>query len=936
MTRSVATEHPLLERDAELRALDAVIAAAMAGRGGALLVEGAAGIGKTRLLDLAAARAAEHGMRVLTARAGPLERDFAFGVVRMLLEPALSRSDPDRRARLLEGAARWAAPVLDGPTAGVSTDTAATLHGLHWLVAALAEERPLLLAADDLHWADAASLRALAYLLRRAAALPLLLALATRPAEPGAGSDLLQELAADPLTTTLHPGPLSLAATEQLVRTVLGEPEPAFTEVCHDVAAGNPLLLGALLRSLHAAGVAPVEATTAAVRDRAPAIVATFVLPRLRHLPPPAAAAARALALLGPGATLRHVAAVARLHPDHAATAVDQLTAVELLVADPPLRFAHPLLAQAVVEHMPAGERHAAHRAAARELAADAAPPEAVAAHVMLVEPLRDDWVVERLRAAADAALGKGAPQAAVSYLERALAEPPSPRLRAEVLFELGSAQTHLGPAQGLSRLEEALALTAEPDTRARVALRLARGLETAWELPRALAVLQRAVTEADAEPGVDPGLRLLLEAEFVGLARSRPETRAAALDRLRLLAPRARPDSTAGCILLAVSAMETLQRPGRSAEAVAQAERALAGLGRIEAGPFTTGVLYLAAPVLAAAGELDAAFRVADAAVADARERVAHIELGAALASRADMGFRRGALLDAEADARLAQDMICEFGVVYPRPLVLGFLLPVLVARGQLATAEQELCALEAGRNHVHLLLGAGRLRMAQDRPAEALEHLLAAGRRLATRDWTHPGLIPWETDAALAYHRLGRLEQARELADSALAAARRYAAPVATGVALRTAGLVDGSLDALREAVDVLAGTAARLEHAHALVEFGAALRRSGHRADAREPLRAGLDIAHRCAATVLSARATEELLAAGARPRRPHRTGVEALSPSERRVARLAADGLSNREIAQALFVTAKTVEVHLSACYRKLGIASRGELGCTMAP
>jgi DNA-binding NarL/FixJ family response regulator len=147
---------------------------------------------------------------------------------------------------------------------------------------------------------------------------------------------------------------------------------------------------------------------------------------------------------------------------------------------------------------------------------------------------------------------------------------------------------------------------------------------------------------------------------------------------------------------------------------------------------------------------------------------------------------------------------------------------------------------------------------------------------------------------------------------------------------VALRTLGVLAGDVDALTEASDVLAGTEARLEHAHALVELGAALRRKNHRTEAREPLRAGLDLAARLGATALCQQAVDELAAAGARPRTPQRTGVEALSPSEYRVARLAAEGQRNRDIAQALFVTTKTVEVHLSACYRKLGIASRTDL------
>ena len=895
------------------------------------MVEGPAGIGKTRLLDAARAAAAERGFRVLVARASPLEREFGFGIVRGLLEPVVHAAGPAERAALLDGAARLAGPVLD-PGEADPSPTFAALHGIYWLLAGMAERQPLLLAVDDGHWADGPSLRALHHLARRIEDLPVLLALTARPPEPGSeGAELLDALRAEPTTTLVRPGPLSAAASAVLVRQVFGRAvEDSFAAACHEASAGNPLLLGALTRSLHEAGVEPVASSVGAVQDRAPGIVAAFVLPRLRHLPQSAAAVARALAVLGPGAALRHVAALAGLDPAEAARAVDRLAATELVTTEPRLAFVHPLVAQAVAERTPVAERHRAHRVAAAELAADGAPAEAVAAHLLDVDPLRDGWVVQRLRDAARDALAKGAPQPAVGYLARALAEPPAPELRAEVLFELGAAETHLGPTAGLDRMAEALAATVEPTSRARMALRLARGLQTAWELPRGLVVLERAVAEIDAAPGIDEELRVLLEADYIGLARSRPEVRDDALRRLERLLPTANPDTVAGCVLFATSAVELVQTPGRTEEAVERARRALAGIRRLDSAHFVTGVLYLAAPVLAAAGDVSAAMDASDAAVTDARARGALVELGAALGSRAEMGRRLGALLDAESDIRLAMELAAEAGAAGPQRLLLGSLVHVLVERAELDTAQQEIEGPALGLEHAGLLAGVGRLRLAQGRPAEALDALLAVGARLAKRGWVHPGLLPWASDAAVACHLLGRPDEARERAAAALADARRYRTPLATGIALRAVGLVTDDLDALTEAADVLGETPARVEHARSLVELGAALRRRNRRVDARAPLRAGLDLASRAGATALVRQAMEELAAAGARPRTLRLTGLEALSASERRVARLAAEGRSNRDIAQALFVTTKTVEVHLSGCYRKLGIASRAEL------
>lgn len=251
------------------------------------------------------------------------------------------------------------------------------------------------------------------------------------------------------------------------------------------------------------------------------------------------------------------------------------------------------------------------------------------------------------------------------------------------------------------------------------------------------------------------------------------------------------------------------------------------------------------------------------------------------------------------------------------------------LVERGELAEAEDVLCRSGVPANLSVLLEARGHLRAAQGRAEEALADLRAAGGR-AERQLDHPGLVPWRPAAASVLRRLGRLGEARDVADEAVLLARRFAAPRALGLALNARGLVDDSVDTLREAVEVLAATPARLDHARATVSLGAALRRANSRTDARQILEHGMHEAHACGAAALVAHAREELTACGARPRRPATTGWDALTPSERRIVQLARDGLSNREIAQTLFVTTKTVETHLGAAYRKLGITRRTEL------
>jgi DNA-binding CsgD family transcriptional regulator len=220
----------------------------------------------------------------------------------------------------------------------------------------------------------------------------------------------------------------------------------------------------------------------------------------------------------------------------------------------------------------------------------------------------------------------------------------------------------------------------------------------------------------------------------------------------------------------------------------------------------------------------------------------------------------------------------------------------------------------------------------------AGGLEEMLDTGRRFEAVGSRNPAFMPWRSSAALALHQLGEPDEARRLASEELELARAWAAPRALGAALRAAGLVEGGergLKLLEEAVEVLRESPAKLEHAKACTELGAALRRANRRSEAREHLRQALELATICGATTLAARAESELLATGARPRRIALSGVDSLTPSERRVAELAAEGPTNREIAQTLFVTQRTVEAHLTSIYRKLAISSRTQLAAGLA-
>jgi DNA-binding CsgD family transcriptional regulator len=230
-------------------------------------------------------------------------------------------------------------------------------------------------------------------------------------------------------------------------------------------------------------------------------------------------------------------------------------------------------------------------------------------------------------------------------------------------------------------------------------------------------------------------------------------------------------------------------------------------------------------------------------------------------------------------------------------------------------------------------LQLSRGRLRLDQRRFDDAIRELISLGENMETLKISNAAFHDWRAELALALSGAGRRAEALPYALAAVDRARDWGAPPALGLALKVLGLVEGGSSGeklLREAVIVLENSQARLEYAKALVELGAAIRRGNKRSDSREYLRQGLELAHKLGATALEQRAQTELAATGARPRRLMLSGLDSLTPSERRVAEMAAESMTNKDIAQALFVTPKTVEVHLSSVYRKLEISSRAQL------
>ncbi len=406
--RSPELETPLLERESELAALTALVAGAALGEGGAAIVDGPAGIGKTRLLQAAVAAAEAADVRPLSARSSELERGFPFGVVRQLLEPAVLSAAPAERDQLLSGAARHAAPVLDVGTE-VDVDRYAAVHGLYWLVANLAAHEPLLLTVDDAQSADEPSLQFVTYLCRRLDALPVAVVLAVRAAE--GSREPLHALGAEPGVLRLRPEPLSAAGVATLLGAALDEPpDTVFAEACRANTVGNPFLLTELARDLARTDVRPRADEVAAAGRLVPERVGEAMRARLERLSPAAQALARALVVLGEE-TLPVVGAVAGLDADAAAGAAVELTAVDLVEKSERLRFRHPLVQAALEADLTLTERERAHARAARRLAEFGASERQIVAHLLASSGGdADPWAVERLRAAARSARAQELP----------------------------------------------------------------------------------------------------------------------------------------------------------------------------------------------------------------------------------------------------------------------------------------------------------------------------------------------------------------------------------------------------------------------------------------------------------------------------------------------------------------------------------------------
>lgn len=525
-----------------------------------------------------------------------------------------------------------------------------------------------------------------------------------------------------------------------------------------------------------------------------------------------------------------------------------------------------------------------------------------------------------------------GAPELAISLWRRALAEQAPAPGRSGLLLALGAALDRAGDPDADTVLAEAEVAADTPEERTAAQIARGRALAGRGRHADAVALLRRASDAAGDPPPIELEIELARHGRVVLAERER----AVATVQRVLAAPEPRPPAARR--LLAESALEAVSGPEPGRDAVVALARAALDGGRLLAEETADGLgWFWAAYALHLAERNAEALAVLDDAVADAQRRGSLAGFVQAIALRSGPRFHLGDLRGAAADCEIA--LAAGAGVHEAwLPAVRSTLVQLRTYLGDVdgarrIAAEQEVAHRATGPTML-FLYGRAVLHAAVGADDDALTDLRTAGRQMALGAGENPAMMPWRALAAVILARSGRPDEARPLADEELALAERFGAagPIAIARHARAMSEPDPAarVPLLREAVARHAEGERRCEHVEALVSLGSALHDTGAAKDARAPLREALDLAHRIGAGGLAEGARAALVAAGGRPRRPALRGRDALTPSELRVAELAVEGRSNREIAEALFVTLKTVEWHLTCCYRKLGVRGRPAL------
>lgn len=905
------------------------------GNGAVVLFEGPAGIGKTSLLASIRAEAATGGYAIANARGIDLEQEYAWGLVRQLF----SRAEPPSADAAMPPSA--ASPAVSSLLAGV-LDAAghqapqgeyALLNSLFWLTSDRASNSALLLVADDLHWSDTASLRFLAYLAARLDGLPIALVGALRPGDRRI-EPIVSAIADCPHATIRTLQPLGLDVSTTLLASMLPDrPDDDVVVRCHELTRGNPLLLCELGRELARAD--RPDAVAEVLDGRVPSI-ARYVRNQLHRLPALARTTIQALSVLGDRSSVDSLAAVADLPAADVLGALSALLNSELVSGSglPELfSISHPLVRAAVYDDMTVADRVARHALAARA-AMNVDDVERAAAHVLrLPSGYADVDAVAVLGRAAQSCLARGAVDGAVTYLQRQLEEDVADD-RQELLTQLGMVEILVDAERGRNRLATAFEQETDPEGRAEIALGVVGATFYCGKPVEALSACTSALAQAEE---LSVSARRSLQSWAVLLAFINPvqDELLELLDDLSTLPSDA---SLGGLMLDGALALHDAFRC-RPHSAVTRGLRAIAG-DTLVAHPVAESPLSCAWTTLLACDAPEVLPSI-DAAITRARETGSLRALAPATCYRSGVMLARGDLDEALSDGRQAWEAANTSVGNIGLPFVAGYLVQALVFTGHLDEAESVMKHAEAvhppGMPRFMYADSATCLLLAQGDVSGALDAAYQATWECEAHDVWNPMICDWRSHLVQCLHLQGRDDEARPIATEARIVAAQLGTARAMGRSLRVAATVetgDRRTELLTESVRVLDGSTARYEHALSRYALGEALRHSRRLAEARTELQSALELAETCGAGPLMKAAEQALRLAGARRSTLATRGPAALTTGETRVVELAAGGWSNREIAQHLFVTVKTVEVHLGNAFRKLGIGRRQDLARAM--